>query len=172
MLNNMVCAKTVFCCLCPTFLQPVTWRSYRLCQHVLHVHVCSQFFRNKRVDSFYWPIFREILLYVMFLEYSCSKNLESLLLIVDRYLLAHPIYNHLVTCISIVFLVLKWIGNCHRAVLTNGHTGHVTRAPGFFFFLRGPQLAVVKYFFKLIILLLMLLHDRTNTSSAYLVNLT
>ena len=31
------------------------------------------------------------------------------------------------------------------AVLTNGHTGHVPRAPGFFF-LRGPQLAVVKYF--------------------------
>jgi len=27
---------------------------------------------------------------------------------------------------------------------TNGHTGHVPRAPGFFFFLRGPQLAVVK----------------------------
>ena len=42
------------------------------------------------------------------------------------------------------------IGNCSassprpRAVLTNGHTGHVPRAPGFFFFLRGPQLAVVK----------------------------
>ena len=31
-----------------------------------------------------------------------------------------------------------------RAVLTNGHTGHVPTAPGFFFFLRGPQLAVVK----------------------------
>ena len=31
-----------------------------------------------------------------------------------------------------------------RAVLTNGHTGHVPRAPGFFFFLRAPQLAVVK----------------------------
>ena len=31
-----------------------------------------------------------------------------------------------------------------RAVLTNGHTGHVPRAPGFFFFLWGPQLAVVK----------------------------
>ena len=31
------------------------------------------------------------------------------------------------------------------AVLTNGHTRHVPRAPGFFFlFLRGPQLAVVK----------------------------
>jgi len=26
-----------------------------------------------------------------------------------------------------------------RAVLTNGHTGHVPRDPGFFFFLRGPQ---------------------------------
>jgi len=58
-----------------------------------------------------------------------------------------------------------------RAVLTNGHIGHVPRALGFFFFLRGPQLAVVKYFFKLIILLLMLLHDRTN-SSAYLINST
>jgi len=31
-----------------------------------------------------------------------------------------------------------------RAVLTNGHIGHVPRAPGFFLFLRGPQLAVVK----------------------------
>ena len=31
-----------------------------------------------------------------------------------------------------------------RAVLTNGHTGHVPRAPGFFLFPRGPQLAVVK----------------------------
>jgi len=35
-----------------------------------------------------------------------------------------------------------------RAVLTNGHTGHVPRTPGFFFFLRGPQLAVVKLIFK------------------------
>ena len=34
-----------------------------------------------------------------------------------------------------------------RAVLTNGHTGHVARAPGFFFFLWGPQLAVVKRIF-------------------------
>jgi len=31
-----------------------------------------------------------------------------------------------------------------RAVLTNGRSGHVPRAPGFFFFLRGAQLAVVK----------------------------
>ena len=31
-----------------------------------------------------------------------------------------------------------------RAVLTNGHTGHVPRAPGIFLFLRG----VVKYFLK------------------------
>jgi len=30
-----------------------------------------------------------------------------------------------------------------RAVLTNGHTGHVSRASGFFLF-EGPQLAVVK----------------------------
>jgi len=29
-----------------------------------------------------------------------------------------------------------------RVVLTNGHTGHVPRAPDFF--LKGPQLAVVK----------------------------
>jgi len=40
------------------------------------------------------------------------------------------------------------------------------------FLFEGPQLAVMKYFLKLIILLLMLLHDRTNTSSVYLVNLT
>ena len=33
-----------------------------------------------------------------------------------------------------------------RAVLTNGHTGHVSKAPGFFFLFEGPQLAVVKYF--------------------------
>jgi len=32
-----------------------------------------------------------------------------------------------------------------RAVLTNGHTGHVPRVPGFFPF-EGPRLAVVKYF--------------------------
>jgi len=31
-----------------------------------------------------------------------------------------------------------------RAVLTNGHTGHVPSAPGFFFLFEGPQLAVVK----------------------------
>jgi len=31
----------------------------------------------------------------------------------------------------------------NRTVLTNGHTGHVPRAPEIFFFLRGPQLAVV-----------------------------
>jgi len=49
---------------------------------------------------------------------------------------------------------------------------HWARAQGPLIFLRGLQLAVVKYFLKLIILLLMLLHDRTNTSSAYLVNLT
>jgi len=36
----------------------------------------------------------------------------------------------------------KWI-DVGRAVLTNGYTGHVPRAPGFLF-LRGPQLAVVK----------------------------
>jgi len=35
-------------------------------------------------------------------------------------------------------------GSLPRAVLTNGHTGHVPRAPGFFFFLRGPQLAVLQ----------------------------
>ena len=44
--------------------------------------------------------------------------------------------------------------------------------PRIFFLFGGPQLAVMKEIFKLIILLLMLLHDRTNTSSAYLVNLT
>jgi len=51
---------------------------------------------------------------------------------------------------------------------------HWARAQGprIFFLFEGPQLAVVKLFFKLIILLLVLLHDRTNTSSAYLVNLT
>ena len=51
-----------------------------------------------------------------------------------------------------------------QAVLTNGHTGHVPRALGFFFILRGPQLAAVNKFLILIISLSMLLHDRTNTS--------
>jgi len=37
------------------------------------------------------------------------------------------------------------VGGELSAVLTNGHTGHVPRAPGFFPF-EGPQLAVVKYF--------------------------
>jgi len=43
---------------------------------------------------------------------------------------------------------------------------HPARAQGprIFFFLMGFQLAVLKYFLKLIILLLMLLHERTNTS--------
>ena len=59
------------------------------------------------------------------------------------------------------------------AVLTNGHTGHVPRAPGSFFLFEGPPTGCGEInFLKLIILLLMLLHDRTNTSSAYLVNLT
>ena len=39
-----------------------------------------------------------------------------------------------------VVLKKKW----GRAVLTSGHTGHVPRAHGLFFFLRGPRLAVVK----------------------------
>ena len=56
-----------------------------------------------------------------------------------------------------------------RAVLINGHTGHVPRAPGYFF--EGPPTGCGEIIFKLIIFLLMLLHDRTNTSSAYLVNL-
>jgi len=38
--------------------------------------------------------------------------------------------------------ILGHVGS--RAVLTNGHTGHVPRAPDFLFFLRGPQLVVVK----------------------------
>ena len=32
-----------------------------------------------------------------------------------------------------------------RAALTNGHTGHVPRAPGFFFFLRGNHFALCGY---------------------------
>ena len=35
-----------------------------------------------------------------------------------------------------------------RAVLTNGHTGHVPRATGFFFFLRGPNWLWWNKFFK------------------------
>ena len=54
----------------------------------------------------------------------------------------------------------------------DGHTGHVPRAPGFFL-IEGPPTGCGEVnFLKQIILLLMLLHDRTNTSSAYLVNLT
>jgi len=40
------------------------------------------------------------------------------------------------------FCTVRW-SSLSRAVLTNGHTGHVPRAPGFFLF-EGPQLAVVK----------------------------
>jgi len=59
-----------------------------------------------------------------------------------------------------------------RAVLTNGHSGHVPRAPDFSFLFEGPLTGCGEInSLKLIILLLMLLHDRTNTSSAYLVNL-
>ena len=40
------------------------------------------------------------------------------------------------------------------AVLTNGHTAWArARGPRIFFIFEGPQLAVMKYFFKLIILL-------------------
>ena len=64
------------------------------------------------------------------------------------------------------------LGLVTRAVLTNGHTGHVLRVPGFFFLLKGPPTGCGEIkFLKLIILLLMLLHDRTNTSSECLVNL-
>ena len=53
-----------------------------------------------------------------------------------------------------------------------GHTGHVPRAPDFFLFEGPPTGCGEIIFLKLIILLLMLLHDRINTSSAYLVSLT
>jgi len=52
---------------------------------------------------------------------------------------------------------------------------HWARAqrPRIFFLFQGPPTGCGEInFLKLIILLLMLLHDRTNTSSAYLVNLT
>jgi len=53
----------------------------------------------------------------------------------------------------------------YQGRLTNGHIGHV---PLF----EGPRTGCGEIdFLKLIILLLMLLHDRTNTSSACLVNL-
>ena len=52
------------------------------------------------------------------------------------------------------FTVLHTLTHRHiRVVLTNGHIGYVPWAPGFFFLFDGPQLAVVKYFLKLIILL-------------------
>jgi len=38
-----------------------------------------------------------------------------------------------------------------RAVLTNGHTGHVPMAPGFFFFLVAPTGCGEIIFFKLIV---------------------
>jgi len=41
-------------------------------------------------------------------------------------------------------LLRFFCGTPDRAVLTNGHTGHVPRARGFFFLFEGPQLAVVK----------------------------
>jgi len=46
------------------------------------------------------------------------------------------------------------------------------QAPGFFSFWGAPTGCGEINFFKLIILLLMLLHDCTNTSSAYLVSFT
>ena len=54
-------------------------------------------------------------------------------------------------------------GDLTRAVLTNGHTGHVPKAPDFFLFEGPPTGCGEIIFFKLIILLLMLLHDRTHT---------
>ena len=58
-------------------------------------------------------------------------------------------------------------GRRSRAVLTNGHTGHVPTAhgPRIFFLFEGPPTGCgERNYLKLIILLLMLLHDRTNTS--------
>ena len=47
------------------------------------------------------------------------------------------------------------------------------QGPRVFFLFEGPQTGCGEInFFKLIILLLMILHNRTNTSSAYVVNLT
>jgi len=108
----------------------------------------------------------------MFLEYSCSKNLESLLLIVDRYFIGAPylqssgnVYFNRVSCVKV------------DRELSQGRLNqwaHWARAQGprIFFLFEGPPTGCGEIFFKLIILLLMLLHDRTNTSSACLVNLT
>jgi len=53
-----------------------------------------------------------------------------------------------------------------------GTLGTCPGPPDFFLFQGPPTGCGEIIFFKLIILVLMLLHDRTNTSSAYLVNLT
>jgi len=51
------------------------------------------------------------------------------------------------------------------------HWAHA-QGPRIFFLFEGPPTGCGEInFLKLILLLLMLLHDRTNTSSAYLVNL-
>jgi len=42
-------------------------------------------------------------------------------------------------CQSTEGILTYFSSNASRAILTNGHTGHVPRAPGFFFFLRAPS---------------------------------
>ena len=71
---------------------------------------------------------------------------------------------------------------CNGTVSVSLHQGHLNQwahwaraqGPRIFFLFEGPPTDTACgeiNFFKLIILLLMLLHDRRNTSSAYLVNL-
>ena len=58
-----------------------------------------------------------------------------------------------------------------RAVLTNGHTGHVPRAPGIFFFARGPNWLWWNNFLNTNYLIADATAWAYKLSSAYLVNL-
>ena len=42
-------------------------------------------------------------------------------------------------CQSTEGILTYFSSNASRAILTNGHTGHVPRAPGFFFLFEGPK---------------------------------
>ena len=94
---------TAFYCLCSTFLQPVTWRSYRWClQTIFYVCLFVCFFfiesvkQNKRIHRF--DIFDEILLQAVFLHHVSiflTQKLKSLWrFIVDRDFLVRPVVRH------------------------------------------------------------------------------
>ena len=115
-----------------------------------------------------------------FIHTAHNRKTKSTLGVLDDYALYKSTHSKLCNALGTLVSREKFScrgDNCQRNVTDlagsnghNGHTGHVPRAPNFFLFEGPPTGCGEIIFFKLIILLLMLLHDRTNTSSAYLAN--